>query len=245
MTQIGKNIRKIRSVKGISQAAFAELFQLTRASVGAYEEGRAEPKLNTIIQIADYFGISVDIIIKKELTVNELHRFDIFKNEKQNKSVLTPKKQILTSNIVSAEHLEAYLKQCDNHAFIETLDHVSFPSSWLESQRIFQLTKSDKVVFAAPIESLEYVFAKKMSMSNAPVHDYLIGITEEALYFGRGKWTGTHLQLFRSGEDISLLAEELKECWIAVNTISKLKQSSMDLLFRVEELEKRVALLES
>ncbi|MTI32320.1 helix-turn-helix domain-containing protein, partial [Xanthovirga aplysinae] len=49
MSYIGKNIRKIRSVKKLSQAAFAQLFDLGRATVGAYEEGRAEPKIDTII----------------------------------------------------------------------------------------------------------------------------------------------------------------------------------------------------
>ncbi|MCK5699873.1 MAG: helix-turn-helix transcriptional regulator, partial [Cyclobacteriaceae bacterium] len=59
MSSIGKNIKKIRTVKKLSQAAFAEIFSLARPSVGAYEEVRAEPKVDTIIQIANYFGISV------------------------------------------------------------------------------------------------------------------------------------------------------------------------------------------
>ena len=40
MSYIGKNIKKLRSVKGLSQAKFAELFDIKRASIGAYEEGR-------------------------------------------------------------------------------------------------------------------------------------------------------------------------------------------------------------
>ncbi|AMR29225.1 hypothetical protein A0257_20425 [Hymenobacter psoromatis] len=79
MSYVGKNIRKIRTVKKLSQAAFAELFGLARPSVGAYEEGRSEPKMETLIQIAQYFGLSVDLLLTKELTVNELYNFDIFK----------------------------------------------------------------------------------------------------------------------------------------------------------------------
>ncbi len=74
MSVIGANIKKIRGIKGLNQQQFADLFQITRASVGAYEEGRADPKIKTAIQIADYFGISLDLFLKKELTVNDLFK---------------------------------------------------------------------------------------------------------------------------------------------------------------------------
>ena len=72
MSQIGQNIRKIRSAKKLNQTQFAEIFNLTRGSVGAYEEGRAEPKIDTIIQIANYFSLSIDLLLNKEITVNDL-----------------------------------------------------------------------------------------------------------------------------------------------------------------------------
>ncbi|MCG8696555.1 MAG: helix-turn-helix domain-containing protein [Bacteroidales bacterium] len=78
MTYLGKNIKKIRSIRKLSQMAFADLFGVSRASVGAYEEGRAEAKLETIMAIANYFSVSVDDLLTKELTVNELYHFNIF-----------------------------------------------------------------------------------------------------------------------------------------------------------------------
>ncbi len=72
MSYFGKNVRKIRNAKKISQSAFAELFDLTRASIGAYEEGRAEAKIDTVIEIANYFDVSLDQLLKKELTINEI-----------------------------------------------------------------------------------------------------------------------------------------------------------------------------
>ncbi len=77
MSFFGKNIRKIRSIKKISQAVFAEIFGLSRASIGSYEEGRAEPKLEIIIQIANHFSITIDQLINKELTVNDLYHFNL------------------------------------------------------------------------------------------------------------------------------------------------------------------------
>lgn len=81
MSYIGKNIKKIRTVRKLSQAAFADLFSLARPSVGAYEEGRSEPKIDTIISIANHFSLSTDALLRKELTVNELYSFDILKGE--------------------------------------------------------------------------------------------------------------------------------------------------------------------
>lgn len=76
MSFFGKNIKKIRGVNGLSQQAFAELFFLKRATLGAYEEGRSEPKIDTIIKVANYFSISIDDILTKEITVNQLLSFD-------------------------------------------------------------------------------------------------------------------------------------------------------------------------
>jgi transcriptional regulator with XRE-family HTH domain len=76
MSFFGKNIKKIRGVKQLSQQAFADIFDLKRATLGAYEEGRSEPKIDTIIKVANHFSISIDIILTKEITVNQLLRFN-------------------------------------------------------------------------------------------------------------------------------------------------------------------------
>ncbi|WP_025666905.1 MULTISPECIES: helix-turn-helix domain-containing protein [Aquimarina] len=75
MSFFGKNIKKIRGVKGLSQQAFAELFDLKRGTLGAYEEGRSEPKIETIIKIANHFSIAIDDLLTNELTVNQLLKF--------------------------------------------------------------------------------------------------------------------------------------------------------------------------
>ena len=82
MSLIGRNIRKLRTVKKLSQAAFAELFNLGRASVGAYEEGRAEPKIETVIGMSRYFKISIDDLLMKELTINDIYNYDPLKKKR-------------------------------------------------------------------------------------------------------------------------------------------------------------------
>jgi transcriptional regulator with XRE-family HTH domain len=77
MTYFGTNLKKIRQIKGLSQQAFAELIDLNRGVISSYEEGRAEPKIETLLRIATYFGIPTDDIILKPLTVNQLANFTL------------------------------------------------------------------------------------------------------------------------------------------------------------------------
>jgi len=105
----GRNIKKIRSIKKLSQTAFAEIFALKRSSIGAYEEERAEPKLETIIKIATHFNISIDNLVNNNITVNELVNFnlpgELSQNSKQNNInglhsvALTETKQLLLTSL--------------------------------------------------------------------------------------------------------------------------------------------------
>jgi transcriptional regulator with XRE-family HTH domain len=76
-TILAKNIKKLRLFKSMNQTAFAELFNLKRSSIGAYEEGRAEPKLEALINISNYFDLTIDDIVKGELTVNKIAGFEL------------------------------------------------------------------------------------------------------------------------------------------------------------------------
>lgn len=80
MQAINKNIKKLRSLKGLSQSDFAKLFDLSRANIGSYEEGRAQPKIDTVTRIANYFSISLDDFVNKELSVNDLSGFNEIKD---------------------------------------------------------------------------------------------------------------------------------------------------------------------
>lgn len=67
MSFFGQNIRFLRNQRQLSQSAFAELFGLKRAAVGAYEEERAEPKVEVFVEIARYFGISMEDLVCSSL----------------------------------------------------------------------------------------------------------------------------------------------------------------------------------
>lgn len=72
MSFFGTNIKKIRQVKGLSQKAFADLFDLNRGVISSYEEGRAEPKIETILKVANHFNLTIDKLLTETLQVNQL-----------------------------------------------------------------------------------------------------------------------------------------------------------------------------
>ena len=128
---IGENIKKIRQAKKISQADFAAIFNLARPSVGAYEEGRSEPKIETLIQIANHFRISIDVLLTRELTVSEIYRFDLL-NKKLNKvhQLGNTKSKSSGQSSIPLVNINNYLNYIVNHEnndFLEGLPQVSMP----------------------------------------------------------------------------------------------------------------------
>lgn len=136
MSKIGKNIQKIRKVKKLSQTAFSELFGLSRTSVGAYEEGRAEPKTDTLIQIAKYFGLSIDSLLTKTIAVNDLYKFS-----KYDDKFLTdakPSQGVDRFHVVMEEVVTHYIEHIGESEFLDGLPSFSLPFLELKNARIFQ-----------------------------------------------------------------------------------------------------------
>ncbi|MDB5267080.1 MAG: hypothetical protein JWP58_120 [Hymenobacter sp.] len=151
MSNVGKNIRKIRTVKKLSQATFAELFGLARPSVGAYEEGRSEPKMETLIQIAQHFGLSVDLLLTKELTINELYHFDIFK-EKLQQPVSAPApaasagRSPAATPLVYRNRALEYIVHHHDPAFVEALPWLQLPHQLTGPTRAFEVSGADMLL---------------------------------------------------------------------------------------------------
>lgn len=123
MSTIGINIKKIRKVKSLNQTEFANLFGLTRANIGSYEELRAEPKIDTIIKIATHFKISIDKLVRKEITVNEISNFDVFSSIP---SKAEGKKQNEIKYISHAE-LKNYPKLKNDKKYTNSLETAYLP----------------------------------------------------------------------------------------------------------------------
>jgi transcriptional regulator with XRE-family HTH domain len=67
MTKISKNIKYLRTEKGLSQTAMAESVGLKRGNIASYEKQIAQPSIENLVKIADYFGVDIHQIVNDDL----------------------------------------------------------------------------------------------------------------------------------------------------------------------------------
>src|SRR5690606_35965337 len=67
MANISSNLKYLRKKKSLTQQHFADLMGIKRASVGAYEEDRAEPKYDLLKKIAEFYDLTMDELANEEI----------------------------------------------------------------------------------------------------------------------------------------------------------------------------------
>ncbi len=68
---LGEKIQTLRKQQGLSQEALAEKLAVTRQTVSKWELNRSLPDLDFIARLSAVFQVSVDSLIKEELSVPE------------------------------------------------------------------------------------------------------------------------------------------------------------------------------
>ena len=68
MSYAGKNIKYLRKLRGWTQQEFATRLQIKRSLLGAYEEERAEPRIDVLEIISDMFKLSLDELLLKDIS---------------------------------------------------------------------------------------------------------------------------------------------------------------------------------
>lgn len=61
------NIMRLRQRHGMTQKDMANLLKVTDSAVSKYESGKIEPTLSQIMVIADFFGVTMDQLVKTDL----------------------------------------------------------------------------------------------------------------------------------------------------------------------------------
>ena len=145
MKFISKNIRHLRSLKGITQEVFAEDLQVTRSRISSYEEGRSAPTIEMLIQLSDYFKLPIDILLRNDLTKAK----DTSVIELGNQRVLFP---ITVDNdnenlieIVPIKASAGYLAGYDDPEYIEQLQKIKLPFLPTGKHRAFPI-KGDSML---------------------------------------------------------------------------------------------------
>ncbi len=56
-------LKQLRKGRGMTQSVLGSHVGLSKAVVSKYENGIGEPSLNTLIRIADFFGVTTDYLL--------------------------------------------------------------------------------------------------------------------------------------------------------------------------------------
>lgn len=63
MNQLSKILKQLRTQRGLGQKELASALHCSVPTISAYETGRNEPDLDTLIAIAGFYGISTDYLL--------------------------------------------------------------------------------------------------------------------------------------------------------------------------------------
>ena len=63
-----QNLKYLRKLRGWTQEEFAQKLGIKRSLLGAYEEERAEPRIDVLEIVCDIFKLTLDEILRKDLS---------------------------------------------------------------------------------------------------------------------------------------------------------------------------------
>lgn len=61
-----KQIKLLRTNKGLTQVEFAKIFNIATGTIAMWETGKRQPDFNTINKLAEYFNVSTDYLLGVE-----------------------------------------------------------------------------------------------------------------------------------------------------------------------------------
>lgn len=157
MSFAGKNLKYLRQLKGWTQEGFAKKLKIKRASIGAYEEERAEPNLDTLRNASHLFKITLDELLLQDL-----------KNIKA-KTYLEKRRQkklagddAATITFVPIKVAAGYIAGYSDPDFIDELNTFTLPMLSAGDYRAFEIvgdsmfpTPSGAVIVGEKVEKME------------------------------------------------------------------------------------------
>jgi transcriptional regulator with XRE-family HTH domain len=161
MSYAGKNLRYLRKLRGWTQEEFANKLKIKRSLVGAYEEERAEPRLEVLQLMCNIFKLSLDELMLKDLTA-----------AKEGGSYLDKRRALKLSaasqdiQFVPVKAAAGYLAGYADPEFIDELNTFTLPMLAPGHYRAFEIvgdsmlpTPSGSVIVGEKVDDVEDVKA--------------------------------------------------------------------------------------
>jgi len=133
MSIAGKNLKYLRKLRGWTQEEFAARLKIKRSLLGAYEEERAEPRIDVLETVGDIFKLTLDELLRKDL------------NEPKGSSYLAKRraqKLAAASNeiqLVPVKAAAGYLAGYGDPEFLDELNTFTLPMLAPGNYRAFEI----------------------------------------------------------------------------------------------------------
>jgi transcriptional regulator with XRE-family HTH domain len=158
MSFAGKNLKHLRKLRGWTQEQFATKLKIKRSLLGAYEEERAEPRIEVLEQVRNIFKLSLDDLLLKEIRDSKGSGY----LEKRRQMKLAADTNEIT--LVPVKAAAGYLAGYADPEFIDELNTFTLPMLAPGNYRAFEIigdsmlpTPSGSVIVGEKVESLEQV----------------------------------------------------------------------------------------
>lgn len=159
MSYAGKNLRYLRRLRGWTQEEFANKLKIKRSLVGAYEEERAEPRLEVLQSICSIFKLSLDDLFLKDLTTAKTASYLDTRRAMKMGGGEGDNRRI---QFVPVKAAAGYLAGYADPEFIDELNTFTLPMLAPGQYRAFEIvgdsmlpTPSGSVIVGEKIETLE------------------------------------------------------------------------------------------
>jgi transcriptional regulator with XRE-family HTH domain len=157
MSLAGRNLKYLRKLRGWTQEEFANKLKIKRSLLGAYEEERAEPRLEVLEQVGGIFKLSLDELLLKDLT-------DIKGNYMAKRRAQKMENAGNEIQLVPVKAAAGYLAGYADPEFIDELNTFTLPMLAPGNYRAFEIvgdsmlpTPSGSVIVGEKIDKLEDV----------------------------------------------------------------------------------------
>ena len=253
---VNKNFKELRNIHGTTQQEFADFLGIKRASVGAYEEGRAKPNLEVLQKLADEFDITLDALITKDISKmseSELEmngRFDATGKKLRVLSITVDQEEKENIQLVPVKASAGYLSGYADPEYIKDLPRFNLPMLPLGTYRAFEI-KGDSMLPLQPgsIVIGEYVENWEDLKDG---HTYVILSQEDGVVYKRVFSNNTEKNLITCQSDnpsyppFEIHAKDILEIWKAKLFISKAEPyadttvSQNDMMQMLHQLQQQV-----
>ena len=157
MSLAGKNLKYLRKLRGWTQEEFASKVGIKRSLLGAYEEERAEPRIEVLETISEMFKLTLDELLLKDL--GDTKGSYLAKRRAQKMAAGTSEIQF-----VPVKAAAGYLAGFADPEFIDELNTFTLPMLAPGAYRAFEIvgdsmmpTPSGSVIVAEKVEDPEEV----------------------------------------------------------------------------------------